>query len=274
MNNLCNTLNIEKHHSSPYHPEGDGMAERAIGTVKALIRCFLEEKDVSVYKWPDILQQVAFLFNASNFSSTGRSPHEIMSGENLDLPISPMQSSSGEDDIKMRPKEYLGAKLIQIWHEVSQNIVQQKEKTNAAANKNRKEKSVEAGDFVFIKNERQRHSLDYTYIGPFEVIWRKQQNVKVRMEGNKTKVVHLNNCKVMKNNGMNVIVNPGVVGENEPGEEQLSNTNKPVNNQVEDQIVNGNLVNDEIEEELELPIAHRRLPRNKSYNRYGEDFLT
>ena len=80
---LCEQLNMEKKHSSPYHPEGDGMAEKAIETVKTTIRCVLQEENVSLmfFRWPDVLQQVAFLFNASKCRRTGLTPYEVMYGE-------------------------------------------------------------------------------------------------------------------------------------------------------------------------------------------------
>ena len=47
---LCEQLNIEKEHSSPYHPEGDCMAERAIETVKTTIPHVSLEENVSKYR--------------------------------------------------------------------------------------------------------------------------------------------------------------------------------------------------------------------------------
>ena len=36
---MCGQLGIEKRHTTAYHPQADGMAERGIGTVKQTIRC-------------------------------------------------------------------------------------------------------------------------------------------------------------------------------------------------------------------------------------------
>ena len=93
------------------------MAERAIETVKTTIRCVLQEENVSKYRWPDVLQQVAFLFNASKCSSTGLTPYEVMYGEKPVLPLTIMQSST-EGTTTIKEREYveeLKAKLEDTW---------------------------------------------------------------------------------------------------------------------------------------------------------------
>ena len=121
---LCKQLNIEKKHSSPYHPEGDGMAERAIGTVKTMMRCVLQEENVSKYNWPDVLQQVAFLFNASKCCSTGLTPHEVMYGVKPELPLTIMQNSNDKTTPVRKPEyvQELKAKLEKTWSEVGEKI--------------------------------------------------------------------------------------------------------------------------------------------------------
>ena len=46
MNKLCKLLGIENRHSFPHHPEGDGLAERCIGTVKQVMRCLLTDREL------------------------------------------------------------------------------------------------------------------------------------------------------------------------------------------------------------------------------------
>ena len=36
---VCDKLWIDKGHTSPYHPQADGLAERSIGLVKQVARC-------------------------------------------------------------------------------------------------------------------------------------------------------------------------------------------------------------------------------------------
>lgn len=49
---LCAKYGITKLHSSAYHPEGDGEAERTIQTFKQTMRCILEERQLLSTNWP------------------------------------------------------------------------------------------------------------------------------------------------------------------------------------------------------------------------------
>ena len=45
---MCKKYGIKKRHTSPYHPEADGIAERQIGQVKQVIRCLTLERSLEV----------------------------------------------------------------------------------------------------------------------------------------------------------------------------------------------------------------------------------
>ena len=51
---LCENLEIKKTRSSPYHPEGNGAAERAIGSIKTLVSLMCESRKIIIEEW-DIL---------------------------------------------------------------------------------------------------------------------------------------------------------------------------------------------------------------------------
>ena len=52
---LLHDYGIEKRHSTPYHPEEDGQAERGIQTVKQVMQCMLEDRELDRDAWPSIL---------------------------------------------------------------------------------------------------------------------------------------------------------------------------------------------------------------------------
>ena len=55
---LCDKYNIKKKRSSPYHPEGDGISERQIQTMKGLFRTKLNAEHMPVSNWPELLPEV------------------------------------------------------------------------------------------------------------------------------------------------------------------------------------------------------------------------
>ena len=169
----------------------------------------LDEEDVSTYRWPDLLQQVAFLFNASVGVSTGASPFEIMYGYKPELPLTLMRSSH-EADAKVSPKtfvEELKNKLSDTWKSVGEKIEKEKEKRNEYYNRSTRDVSAEEGDYVYLKDHARSHSLSPKFGGPYRIIWRRGANVKVEI-ADKEKVVHLNNCKVIKSPGPTIFQAP------------------------------------------------------------------
>ena len=71
---LCDELAIEKRHSSPYHPQGNGHAERAIGLLKGRMRAMILAKSMDVTEWDQILPQVVLEANSQSKKSLKFSP--------------------------------------------------------------------------------------------------------------------------------------------------------------------------------------------------------
>jgi hypothetical protein len=55
VRNLCETFSISKRHSSPYHLEGDGTAERTIQTAKQVLRALITERKLPQSGWDMLL---------------------------------------------------------------------------------------------------------------------------------------------------------------------------------------------------------------------------
>ena len=91
-------LGIKKLRSSPYHPEGDGQAERNIQTVKQTLRCIISDRELEKDCWPIILQEVAHSLNTLPNSSTRLTAFHIMHGVE---PISNPRPPANERDSRM-----------------------------------------------------------------------------------------------------------------------------------------------------------------------------
>lgn len=75
---------IKQNMSTAYHPQTDGQAERAVRTVVETLRCFITEYP----DWVKALPVIEFAYNTSTNPSTGKSPSELLYGENLPTPAS------------------------------------------------------------------------------------------------------------------------------------------------------------------------------------------
>ena len=75
---LCGKYGIRKLHSSAYHPEGDGEAERTIQSFKQTMRCCLGERKILTTDWPKLAQEMSFICNSQINASTKYTPQEIM----------------------------------------------------------------------------------------------------------------------------------------------------------------------------------------------------
>eukprot|EP00877_Chromochloris_zofingiensis_P007303 jgi/Chrzof1/2826/Cz12g00080.t1 len=74
---LLHVAMIDHRHTSPAHPQADGLAERAVQTVKRSLRKLCEAKK-SVTKWHTMLPWIGLGYRCSPQKSTGYSPYELL----------------------------------------------------------------------------------------------------------------------------------------------------------------------------------------------------
>ena len=80
---LCSLLGIEKTRTSPYHPQCDGLVERANRTIQEMLTAYAADtKD----DWDAQLPHIQFAYNTSEHSLTGFSPYYLMFGRDPHIP--------------------------------------------------------------------------------------------------------------------------------------------------------------------------------------------
>ena len=104
---ICKKLEIEKRHTTPYHPQSDGVAERNIGSVKQAIWCLLMERRMDKGSWPTLLTEVSFLCNGVTNSATKISPQMLTFGRQPRTPMNIRSNIEGNES-EMTPDEYWG----------------------------------------------------------------------------------------------------------------------------------------------------------------------
>lgn len=168
---LCQRLGVKLRMTTAYHPEGDGITERAIGSLKQYLRSFVNHQQND---WVKFLATAEFEANTAVNSSTGLSPFVAINGyqprTGLEAPAS-----------KAITKEARDADNFAKRHEALKNFLReqltwaqtlQAEQANKAR---RPAPDIRPGDLVKldirnIQTSRPSKSLDMKFHGPFRVV--------------------------------------------------------------------------------------------------------
>ena len=81
---LCAILGIEKSRTTPYHPAGNGIAERFNRTLLNMLGTLPLDKKSA---WKDYISTVVHAYNCTRHDTVGESPHFLMFGREPTLPI-------------------------------------------------------------------------------------------------------------------------------------------------------------------------------------------
>ena len=81
---ICKILHIEKTHTTPYHPQSDGLVERFNRTLNSMLATCVDEHPS---EWEDHIHKVCMAYNTSQQSTTGFSPFYLMFGREARIPV-------------------------------------------------------------------------------------------------------------------------------------------------------------------------------------------
>ena len=79
MHEVFKFFGIKKTSSTPYYPQGDGVVERSIRTIKPLLSIICEENDI---QWAEAIPIVELAWRSTK-NSTGFSPNEMIFGKSF-----------------------------------------------------------------------------------------------------------------------------------------------------------------------------------------------
>ncbi|MES9902836.1 MAG: reverse transcriptase domain-containing protein [Sedimenticola sp.] len=90
---VCRLLDVKKTRTTPYHPESDGLVERLNRSLVQMLRTVGEKNQKD---WDKQLPKILLAYRSSVHSTTKFTPHFLMFGREVQLPIDVMFGGVGE----------------------------------------------------------------------------------------------------------------------------------------------------------------------------------
>ena len=84
ISEICKIMNIHKSHTTPYHPQGDGLIEQFNRTLLDMLATTSHKYPLN---WEEHIRKVCMAYNTSVQATTGYSPFYLMFGRNARLAV-------------------------------------------------------------------------------------------------------------------------------------------------------------------------------------------
>lgn len=167
MKTVCRLLGVEKIRTTPFHPQADGKAERAIQQLKRGIRLAAAEYDVD---WEEQLPYVLMNVRSAISSSSGFTPAFLTYGRELVMPHESLHAIPSHTPLDINDFSRQLLEDLHTAHEVARTnyqMAQIRQKRNYDASSYAE--AIKVGEWVLLRRQRE-HTLDpFAYDGPFEV---------------------------------------------------------------------------------------------------------
>lgn len=155
LRKLTEKFGIKQEFTSPYQHQANGLAERAIRTVRDMLITSLKSKKEKI-AWEKMIPKIEFSINATYQSSTKRSPFEIVFGRKVILHGLPPSSSTDHERIILETKFESGKAADKL--------------RNLEASR-RGHRDFQIGEKVLVKKEPHNMKKNGNrYDGPFQIL--------------------------------------------------------------------------------------------------------
>jgi len=196
IQHVCRILNIQKIRTTPYHPQGNGKAERMIGTIKRLLRSASAEMGRC---WEDVLQAVLFTIRTAISRSTGYTPHFILFGRKACFPNTSRIDSFTKINTFGDYIESLCDNLRFVQEKARSVLHVNKRRTKAVFNRRIKNHSYKIDDQVWRVNKGP-NSKTMPRLGPYKIIEVRGFGVYVVKDLNSNQIVVVNGRDLIRFN--------------------------------------------------------------------------
>ena len=170
---LCRLLGIEKTRTTPYHPQSDGLVERANRTVQNVLAAYVSDHQGD---WDCFLAQTQLAYNTSQHSPTGYTPYFLLFGREARLPLSILADSPSPPEVAQTLPEYvvdLRDRLVEAYDRVRERLDASHRRQKEFYDRSAAAATFCVGDRVWlftpvVKKERT-HKFNRPWSGPWEI---------------------------------------------------------------------------------------------------------
>ena len=200
---MCKLLHIKKTHTSPYHPQSDGMVERFNKTLATMLSSYVNEYHTD---WDEYLPFVMMAYRSVEHETTGCSPNYLMLGREVGTPIDLMYEMPTR--IKTIPTNQWAWELkerMEIAHKIArQNANEAMLRQKALHDHKLNWQTFKPGDevYVFFPRYKPGQSPKFTsfWKGPFKVL-KKFTDVNYEVDcgpRGRSQIIHVDRMRMKK----------------------------------------------------------------------------
>ncbi|MCB4745566.1 MAG: transposase family protein, partial [Sulfurovum sp.] len=147
---LCDTYDIKKTRTTPYHPQGNAQCERFNRSMHGLLRTLPPEQKP---RWPVHLPELVQAYNNTPHASTGFAPYFLLFGQEPRLPVDdllgrPARTAAGTVDWVRQHR----LRLQEAHHKASDQLKQAAAKRARYTDKGAADHALQVGDHVYLRN--------------------------------------------------------------------------------------------------------------------------
>ena len=158
---LCKIAGVQKLHTTPYHPQGNGQCERFNSTLCNVLGTLSEEEKSD---WKSYIGCMTHAYNCTKHASTTYSPYYLMFGRHpipIDVEFGLPKSNSGDNSSKSRCVQKLRRRLNYAFQKANKFANQQAQKYKSSYDKSIKGSQLQEKDIVLVKivAHKGRHKL-------------------------------------------------------------------------------------------------------------------
>ena len=192
-------LSVKGVTTSPYHPQTDGLVERFNGTLKSMIRKFVDEDPKS---WDEMLPYLLFAYREVSQESTGFSPFELLYGWKVRGPLDVMKEAwtgtvTGPQSVVSHVLT-IRDRLTSMTDLVKANMDKAQTQQKSWYDRKSKAREFKSDDEVLLLLPSSTNALEAKWMGPYRVVQRVgpvDYEIEMGDRRKKRKVFHVNLLK-------------------------------------------------------------------------------